>query len=401
MGNKEQSLYETLYPEGTEKELRDKKNRKKNIVQIVIFSSLIFGITIASILSPTRAFSESENRTLASKPKFTLDALYHGDYTADYETYITDQFVMRDQWIGIKTRTELLLQKKDINGIYFCKDDYLIQKVDTTDVDYEQVQKNITRVEAFIEKYSGLLGKEHVFAMIAPTAFDILEEKLPPFATGYNQDAILDELAKRIPENWIDLRQVLKNHSSEYIFYRTDHHWTTLGAYYAYEAWANAVGEKPLSKDEFTISKVSDSFYGTNYSKVHVNVKPDDMYIFDSGKKFSVQYNMDGKIKDSLYEMSYLDVKDKYSMYLNGNNPFVEINSDVMNGKKLLIIKDSYAHSFTPFVANHYETTYMIDFRYFNLPVSTVIEQYGITDVLVLYNANSFIEDKNIYKLSN
>ena len=400
MERKEQSLYETLYPEGIEKDKRDEKNKRRNLVQVIVFITLIFTITIASIFNPIKTFSENENRTLATKPKFTLEALFHGKYTSDYEKYITDQFVLRDQWIGMKTRMELLLQKKDINNIYFGKDDYLIQKVDVAEVDYEQVEKNITRVEEFIKKYAEMLGKEHVFAMIAPTAFDILEEKLPPFATGYNQDAVLDELAKRIPENWIELRPVLKNHSSEYIFYRTDHHWTTLGAYYAYEAWANTVGEKPLSKDDFTINKVSDSFYGTNYSKVHVNVTPDDMYIFDSGKSFSVEYNMDGVKKDSLYELSFLDVKDKYSMYLNGNNAFVEINSDLENGKKLLVIKDSYAHSFTPFVANHYETTYMIDFRYFNLPVSTVIEQYGITDVLILYNTNSFVEDKNIYNLS-
>ena len=400
MERKEQSMYETLYPEGIEKDKRDKKNRKRNLGQVIVFNALIFTITVASIVSPTKTFSENENRTLATKPKFTLDALFHGQYTTNYEKYITDQFVLRDQWIGLKTNMERLLQKKDINNIYFGKDDYLIQKVDTTDVDYEQVEKNITRVEEFIKKYSEKLGKEHVFTMIVPTAFDILENKLPPFATGYNQDAVLDEIAKRIPENWIELRQVLKNHSSEYIFYRTDHHWTTLGAYYAYEAWANTVGEKPISKDDFTINKVSDSFYGTNYSKVHVNVTPDDMYIFDSGKKFIVEYNMDGTIKNSLYETSFLDVKDKYSMYLNGNNAFVEINSDLKNGKKLLVIKDSYAHSFTPFVANHYETTYMIDFRYFNLPVSTVIEQYDITDVLILYNANSFVEDKNIYNLS-
>lgn len=393
-------MYETLYPDGTQKDQRDKKNKKRNLAQIITFNTLIFGITIASVLNPTRAFSENENRALATKPKFTFDALIHGKYTSDYEKYITDQFVLRDQWIGLKTRTELLLQKKDINNIYFGKDDYLIQKVDATDVDYEQVEKNITRVEEFVKKYSKLLGKDHVFTMIAPTAFGILEEKLPPFATGYDQDAVLDEIAKRIPENTIDIRDALKSHSAEYIFYRTDHHWTTLGAYYAYEAWANRVGEKPLSKEEFEIRKVSDSFYGTNYSKVHVNVTPDDMYIFDSLKKFTVQYNMDGIIKDSLYEMSFLDVKDKYSMYLNGNNAFVEINSELKNGKKLLVIKDSYAHSFTPFVANHYETTYMIDFRYFNLPVSIVIEEYGITDVLILYNANSFIEDKNIYNLS-
>lgn len=378
------------------------KKRKilSNSIIIGIFLAGIYGFTVASIVAPVKGFSESENRVLTGKPTFTIERLLDGSYTKDYETFITDQFVLRDKWIGIKTRTELALQKKDINGVYFGKDDYLITKLDETDVDQAHVDKNITRVESFIAKYSGILGNNHVRAMVVPTAFDILEDKLPLFATGYSQDSVLDRLSVQLSEQWVELRDVLKSHSSEYIFYRTDHHWTTLGAYYAYEEWAKSCDITPLRLEDFDIRKVDDAFYGTTYSKVNIPVKPDDMYIFDSGNKFKVEYNMSGIIKDTLYEMDKLETKDKYTVYLNGNNALVEINSELNNGRKLLIIKDSYAHCFAPFAANHFETTYMIDFRYFNMPVSSFINEYGITDILFLYNANSFVEDKNIYNLT-
>lgn len=374
--------------------------KKNNLhAMTIIFLIFIFGLTIASFLQPVKTFSESENRVLASKPEFTWENLKNGSYSSGYETFITDQFLLRDTWIGMKTMTERMIGKKDINGVYFAKDGYLIEKVDTTDIDQEQVDKNITRVESFIRKYSGLLGKDRVYAMVVPTAFDILEEKLPAFAVGYSQDILLDELQKRLGENWIDLRQVLKSHSEEYIFYRTDHHWTTLGAFYAYQEAAKAFGLTAFDKEDFTIKKVNDSFLGTLYSKVNVPMNADSMHIFDSEREFAVEYNMSGDIKHTLYETEYLDTKDKYAMYLGGNNALVEINTNVDNGRKLLVIKDSYAHCFTPFMAEHFETVYMIDFRYFSMPVSSFIENNGITDALILYNANSFVSDKNIYQL--
>ncbi len=365
----------------------------------VLFLLLIFGLTIASFLSKDRGFSESENRVLASKPTFTWASLFDGSYIRDYETYVTDQFILRDSWIGLKTYTELALLKKDINGVYFGKDDYLIEKVEDADVKQEQLEKNTKRLEAFMKKYEEMLGKDHVYAMIAPTAFEILSEKLPPFATGFDQGAYLDRLSSSLGDNFIDLRDTLNAHDNEYIFYRTDHHWTVNGAYYAYVEWAKAMGFTPMTKDEFDIKVVSDDFLGTIYSKVNVNVPADVMEIYDTNFKYQVEYNMDRKIKDTLYEFSHLDTKDKYSMYMNGNNALVEINTENTNGKKLLIIKDSYAHCFAPFAVNHFETTYMVDLRYLNMPISKLIQDYGITDVLVLYNVNSFIKDTNLLNM--
>lgn len=371
----------------------------------ILFLVLIFGFTIASIVSPERGFSDNENRVLASKPVFSWDTLFDGTYISKYETYITDQFVLRDQWIGLKTRAELALMKKDINSVYFAKDNYLIEKVDESDIDSSLLKKNEDRLVQFITKYKEQLGEDRVFGMIAPTAAEILSEKLPPFASGFSQGAFLDRLDQKLSNNFIDLRDTLNAHDSEYIFYKTDHHWTTLGAYYAYVEWANRIGVTPLAIEDFDVKTVSTDFLGTVYSKVNISVPADSMQIFDTDFTYEVEYNSDGKIKDTLYELSYLDTKDKYSMYVNGNNPLVEIHSntngesEVLEGRKLLIIKDSYAHSFAPFAVNHFETTYMVDLRYLNMPMSQFIEQNGITDVLVLYNVNGYVKDKNLLNL--
>lgn len=374
----------------------EEKERRGKFSNVIIFLVLIYGLTIASMVNPVRGFSESENRVLEGRPKFSWESLYNGTFISKYETFVTDQFVFRDTWIGIKTRTELAMLKKDINGVYIGKDGYLIEKVDNSDIDMEQLTRNEKRLYAFINKYKEQLGDDHVFAMIVPTAFEILEEKLPPFATGFDQGVFLDRLEGTLKNQFIDLRQTFSEHKDEYIFYRTDHHWTTLGAYYAYAEWVKAIGETPMSQEDFEIKKIEDNFLGTIYSKINLELSSDQMYLYDSGKNYTVEYNMDGVLKNSLYEMSYLDTKDKYAVYLGGNNPVVKIDSENDNGKKLLIIKDSYAHCFAPFAANHFETTYMVDLRYFNMPMSRFIEENGITDVLVLYNVNSYVKDKNL-----
>ncbi|MBE5960737.1 MAG: hypothetical protein E7256_05030 [Lachnospiraceae bacterium] len=379
---------------------KGKHSRLGDYLVIGIFLVLIYGFTVASLLSPEKGFSENENRVLASKPDFTVDALFDGTYATKYETYVTDQFVLRDSWISIKTGVERMMLKRDINGVYFAKDGYLIEKLDEEDINKDQMNKNITYLTNFIQKYASILGEDRVHAMIVPTAYEILTDKLPAFATGFDQDTLLDAIQSVLGANFVDTRSILRAHADDYIYYRTDHHWTVKGAYLAYTEWAKASGFTPWSEEDFTIRLVSSDFLGTIYSKVNTKVTPDDMYIYDTDESYTVEYNMDKIKHDTLYALDRLETKDKYTVYLTGNNALVEINSTVTNGRNLLIIKDSYAHCFAPFAANHYENVYMIDFRYFNMPVSSFIESNNITDILVLYNASSFLEDRNIYNLS-
>ena len=371
-----------------------------NKIFFYIFALLWSVLIICNLATPEKRFSENENRFLAEFPKYSNEKLMNGEFMNRLDEYINDQFVFRDHWISIKTMAERAMLKTDINSVYFAKDGYLIEKHDKSDVSEEQAEKNKERLIEFVKKYVEKLGEDHVNVMLVPTASEILKDKLPPFATGYDQDAYINEVIEALPEGtFIDIRNNFNQHKDEYIYYRTDHHWTALGAFYAYEQWATEAGFTPLNQEQFNIILGSDQFYGTLHSKVNVNVKPDEIYLYKIKKDTDYQllYNLTDQT-DTLYDLSKLEGKDKYSVYMGGNNALVDIKTNNKNGRRLLVIKDSYAHSFVPFAVNHYEETFMIDFRYFNVGVEQFAEENKITDVLILYNTMNFVQDKNSIK---
>lgn len=372
------------------------EKRKYSKCAAILFLLLVFGFTGATFVAPERTFSENENRMLAGMPEFSWKALFDGKFTADYETYITDQFFLRDQWIQLKTLSEMAIQKQDVNGVYIGKDGYLIERHEDSKIDFELLEKSLDRLAEFTKKYAGQLGAEHVKVMLVPTASEILLDKLPMFATGFDQNGMLDSLYGSLPDGTaLDVRDVLKAHAQEYIYYKTDHHWTTLGAFYAYQAWAEAMGFEVPSLEDVVQTAVSDEFHGTVYSKLNLDLSRDTMHRFDlpnTPSKIKVTLDMMDTM-DTMYNEKYLSMKDKYSYYLDGNHGLTEITSNGEGEGTLLIIKDSYAHCFAPFTAGNYKTVYMVDFRYFNMPISRFIEQYGVTDILVLYNAVTFATD--------
>lgn len=374
----------------------------RNKIKIIIFIMLIFCITIISIFSKEKNFSENENRYLAQKPKFTFKTFKNGTYAEEYEEYITDQFIFRDNWISIKTYTERAMLKQDINGVYFGKDGYLIEKY--TGFIEDQINKNINRLNDFIKIYSEKVGNNNVKAMIVPTASEVLKNKLPLFAYDNVQKEILDYIKSTLPNgSYIDLANYLEQYNDEYIYYKTDHHWTSLGAYYAYNKWIHEIGITPYEKEDFNIESVCNDFYGTIYSKVNVDIKPDtiDMYTLKNKNiNFILDYDLGDKITHSLYDFSQLEGKDKYAFFLGGNNGLVKIKTNIDNKRKLLIIKDSFANSFVPFSSNNFSEISLIDLRYFNLRISEYIDEEEFTDILFLYNSLNFSKDKNLIKLS-
>lgn len=370
----------------------------------VFFLIVLFvwsGFMIWNLVTPPKVFSENENRYLAEFPKFSYDKLMNGDYMKGIDKYINDQFVIRDQWIHMKTLMERGSLKQDINSVYFAKDEYLIEKHNTNSVSQALAEENRDYIKGFVEKYITTLGNDRIKVMLVPTASEILTDKLPRFATGYNQSSYMDQVSTSIAKDtFLDIRDTFNKHKDEYIYYRTDHHWTTLGAYYAYEQWAREVGFEPLSREKFDITLASDQFYGTIYSKVNIKVSPDEIYLYqikeDMG--YQLQYNM-ADMTDSLYDYKKLEGKDKYSVFMRGNNALVEVQTNQNNGRRLLVIKDSFAHSFVPFAVNHFETTFMIDLRFYNGGIEKFIEENEITDILVLYNTIGFVNDINIGKI--
>lgn len=377
--------------------------RIAGLITVGVFVVLIFVVSIYNALVPQKSFSESENRYLQKFPEFSWAALVDGTFISKFEEFTSDQFILRDEFIGIKTAAEFAVGKKDTNNVFFAKDGYLIQKHDEPDA--AQLENNIKFVTEFA---NGMTDKmESVAVMIIPTASEILVDKLPLWGEGtdFDQRAVIDEVKSKLNDKVVfpDLLSTMSDHKDEYIYYKTDHHWTTLGAYYGYRNWAEGVGIAGHTLDDYSLTTVTDQFYGTVYSKARlINTKPDSIVRLNPNfdAKYSLDYNKGMRTTDTLYADEWLQKRDKYSYFLGGNDALIKITSENKNGRKLAIIKDSYAHSFAPIVVDDFEETHLIDLRYMNLSLKGYLEEQGITDVLVLYNTINFSTDNKIFLMT-
>ncbi|MEG0565038.1 MAG: DHHW family protein [Hungatella sp.] len=379
------------------------QNRESRIF-VIGFLGFLAAASLWSAVIPKQSFSASENRYLQQKPEFTIEGLLDGSFGRTYETYLSDQFPARNAWIGMKVYAERLQGKKDVNGVYFGEDDYLIEKFDTEDIEGELADKNRERLETFVARARDALGEDHVRVMLVPTASQILTEKLPLLAAPYDQARVSETLMADLGgEVVIPIEEVLRAHREEAIFYRTDHHWTALGAYYGYRAWTASMGLTPWEPKDFAIHTVSEDFLGTIYSKVNIAHPPDSiqLYVPKVPTHYEIYYDASAT-PAPMYRYQALETKDQYAVYLDGNHGLTEIyNAGMTEGsdRKLLIIKDSFAHSFAPFAANHFSETYLIDLRYFNQNPAQFMQEKGITDLLILYQIPGFAREKTVSKI--
>lgn len=377
----------------------DKRTKVFNITIAIMFIIFLFGMPVAYILIPDREFSESENRVLSKRPEFSLQEVSSGRFTSNFEKYVSDQVPLRDLWINIKSGTEKLLGKKNNNGIYLGADGYLLQMFSKPDM--EVINKNVDAINSFGEANPNV----NKYFMLVPNSVKVLQDKLPAFASPEDQLKYIDKVRKSLKNdiNFVDVYNTLASKKNEYIYYKTDHHWTTLGAYYAYERLGHAMGFTPNSRDFYNVKEVTKDFYGTLYSKGGFrNITPDSIELFTPKKdeKIKLWYYDNKKSSDSLYKMENLNKKDKYTVFQDGNHSLIKINTSSTRGKKLVIIKDSYANSLVPFLTDHYSEIYMMDLRFYYDDINKLIKDNGIDDVLILYNANTFFEDKTISKIS-
>lgn len=374
-------------------------NRKDNIFTVICFIVILFGTTIFSIFNKTKYFSENENRVLTAKPKADLNAIMTGEFQNNYETYISDQFVLRDEWIRIKTISDYLSFKRDINNVYICKNGYLIEKQDDYKFKSRQAKDNYKYLSEFVNKYKNNIK---IKVMLVPTASEILADKLPLFAYNANETKIIDEVYNEIGiENTVNITDTLINHRDENIFYKTDHHWSSLGAFYAYSDYAKAVSIYENSKEDFEINEVTDNFYGTMSARINLRNKADKIYTYKlrNMPDITITYNNSDDVRNTLFDDEALKGNDKYSVFLGGNNEILQMSIKTDSSRKLLVIKDSYSHCFIPFIVNAFSEIDVIDLRYYNDGIKEMIDENKYTDVLVLYGIGNISTDSNIFKL--
>ncbi len=360
-------------------------------------------ISAGTFLAPDREFSENENRYLAQKPQISLESILNCDFQNGLEEYLNDQILGRDLWITIKTAIQKAVGDTDIGGAYVGEDGYDFEKITEDDVDEKLVEHNIEQIQKFLETCSETMDKSRLSFLLVPTSGLILEDKLPANAPLFDQAAIIDEVKDKMQGyNFVDVRDALTAHKEEGVYYRTDHHWTSKGAFVCYEEWCKSMGI-PFAEEDYTVTTVTDTFRGSLYSKIlDFDSAYDSIQIYEkAGSDASFVVTLDGEEVEGFYDYDRLEEKDKYLFFFGGNYSEVVITNEKSDeGRNLLLIKDSFANAFAPMVAENYDNVYMVDMRYFRGDIQAYMEEHNITDVLVLYNVSNFISDKNIHKLN-
>lgn len=377
---------------------RNKRAKSRKLWMARMFLILLFLICLLNIVWPSREFSEKENRMLEQKPELTLSGIESGRFMEQYESYQSDQIAGRDLWVQLKTRVDLLMGKRESNGVYKGKSKYLMEDIKTPN--QEQMEHNLASMCSFQEAYPDI----PMYMMLVPNAANVLSDKLPSFAVTRDQDEDFAEIQKALKGHltWVDVSSAMKDHKSENIYYHTDHHWTSLGAKYGYEALAEALQLDTSKEVELKPYAVSDSFNGTlSATSGYETGYEEPMYVYlpkeeGTGPEVVVSYVEEQEKKATLYDTSKLKEKDKYAMFLGGNSGLIDIRTTADSTDRLLIVKDSYANSLVPFLTPYYREIFMVDPRYYYGDIHEIMENNKITSVLFLYNGNTFVEDNSI-----
>ena len=333
---------------------------------------------------------------LATKPKFRLSSLISGDYDEKFEAYMDDQFVGRDMWRKLKVTVDRIGGSRLENGVYIGTNGQLLEQIEVADENH--LAANIKAIKSFSESQS----KIPVRMMLVPDAANVLNHSLPALAKPENQTQMFSMVRKDLGDSveWIDVSTELNKHKTEKIYYKTDHHWTTLGAFYAFQAAAQSLGIEGDLSGNYVSYAVSDSFNGMLASKSGVNLgekEQIDIYVpTEEDTDLIVDYVDEGKRSTSLYDSSKLKEKDQYTVFLGGNSSLLDIRTVSTSTKRLLLVKDSFANSFIPFLTPYYREIVVVDPRYYSGTINDLMDSYRISEVLFLYSGNTFFKDNNI-----
>ncbi len=366
----------------------------KGKIFFLIFMIIWLVLIISNFLLPNKVFSEQENRYLAKIPKFVFEDLVSGKYSEELDTYINDHFVFRNFWLKLNSAIQLSTGKTENNGVYIGKDGYLFEKFEYTQEERQNLQIAMNTMDNFAAK-TGL----PTYFLLAPNSIYINQDKLPTHVEKVDQNAIIHEAYSACQHlKTIDVIPSLKeNNSIIQLYFKTDHHMTSEGAYLLYQAFCKTANIETISLSEFRKETVSTDFLGTFDSKAQVpGQEQDKITVYKNKVNTNVIGEYDKEVYNSIFNSQYLEKKDKYSYFLNGNHAKVVIQTQVKNGKKLLVIKDSYAHIMAQFLCQNYEEVHFLDPRYYNLPLSDYCTENEIDETLFLYNVSNLVSDIGI-----
>ena len=375
----------------------DKHAKRSSLLHypvLIVFTLFFVGLFALDMITPDRAYSEMENTTLSQRPALTqLSAKGLNSYFTAYTKYVKDQVFGRDQWISLQSMVETtLLQKEQNGGILLGKEHMMFPRTfGLLSSEERTLPKNTSAVESLCQRYPGKVN-----VLLAPAASDIYPENVPANAPLLDENTYLDPLSAAVQAaggRFVDVRGTLTDHKGEYLYYRTDHHWTSLAARYAFETLSAQLDLQPVRS--YTVYPVSDSFEGTLAAKTgsHAALDTIEIYVPDTDVQYAVTYADTQTTICSLYDRAKLAEKNQYEVFFGGNHARVDIQTTADTGRTLLLLKDSYANCFVQFLTPYYDRILMIDPRYFYDDLGALLRRERVTDALILYNYNTFVQD--------
>lgn len=365
------------------------------LISICLIFVSVFGISIFTV--PKSDFSLDENRALETLDGISLGDTISGELSERLSNFFCDQFPLRRSFTSLKASTELTLGRGENNGVIFGKSGYLMIKPKYADMSL--YYENLESIKEFCRGYEESGIDTAVF--FAPRAVDVLGVYLPDGYADGDMDEPWAVAYEKIPElESVNAELYEAAARGEYVWYRTDHHWSSLGAYYAYAEICEEFGIFACPRSDIVFEKAAEGFCGSVYSKAGVSeVCADDIYICrDTGSDYiSVNYDT-GEVRDGLYFREYVEKKDKYSIFLGGNHGHMGVYS-AGERETLLVIKDSFANSAIPYLARNFNLE-IYDLRYFNGAISEEIEKIAPDKILILYGIDTVLTDASPKRLA-
>ena len=379
----------------------DNRKRRGRIESLIgkIFLLSLFLVLLVNIIAPDREQSDQENRMLDTMPKLSLTGVLNGDFMEQWESYMSDQFAGRNLLRGLKVKLDRLGGSRMENGVIIGKDGQLFEDIAVPDD--ELFKDNINAVRSFAEMYPDI----PTTVMLIPDAACILSDSLPAFATVEDQSQMFSMVERGLGDSvsWVDAYSALNKHKTEKLYYKTDHHWTTQAAFYVFQEAAAGLGIEGDVSDDYVSYTVTDSFNGVLASKSGAGLDEKeqiDIYVPTEGDDdVIVNYVDEAKKRTSLYDSSKLETRDKYGVFFGGNTSVMDIRTMSTSRQRLLVVKDSFADCFIPFLTPYYREIVVVDPRYYSGTLEDIMETYRITDALILYSGNTFMTDNNISRV--
>lgn len=417
-------------------------------VTLLIFVPVFFLIALFLLVFPRTEESLIEKRELAKFPEFSPQAYFAGEFTSGITTFYDDTVPYRDSFKNMGNQMKSIFGIRSDSSVTFVNNPTPVGKKDkdknsaVKDADIggiacrvapkpteEPDQKDYTGEEAdgnydngilivkqdghsrALELFGGGSGTTYaqalndlqkkvgdgvqIYSMPAPLASEFYVPSNYSDLTSSQSDCF-DRVAGKLdsPIKSINICPVLSKHTEEPIYLRTDHHWQPLGAYYAARTFAEEAGV-PFAELSTYEKKVSEGFVGTMYAfsgSADLLNDPDDFtYYLPSNEYKTYYYDTDFSYKYSDDLFVEVDLENSYLMFMGGDSQVVKIDTDVKNGRRLLVVKDSYGNAEIPFYTGSFEQIYVVDMRYFQRNLVNFIRNMNVTDVLFTMSSYSVV----------